>query len=124
MLIPGLSDYAALYREARRVTADAGTAYGAVSLLEAWLRTRGGFTYDERPPSSGAPLATFVTQTKRGYCQHFAGAMALMLRYLGVPARVAVGFTSGRYDSERGAGPSPTTRRTRGSRSGSAGTAG
>jgi D-tyrosyl-tRNA(Tyr) deacylase len=36
-----------------------------------------------------------VTRTKAGYCQHFAGAMALMLRLLGVPARVAVGFTSG-----------------------------
>ena len=39
--------------------------------------------------------STFVTRTKAGYCQHFAGAMALMLRMLGIPARVAVGFTSG-----------------------------
>ena len=37
-----------------------------------------------------------MTRTKAGYCQHFAGAMALMLRRLGVPSRVAVGFTSGR----------------------------
>jgi hypothetical protein len=37
-------------------------------------------------------------RTRRGYCQHFAGAMALMLRYLGIPARVAAGFTSGTYD--------------------------
>ena len=36
-----------------------------------------------------------------GYCQHFAGAMALMLRYLGIPARVAAGFTSGAYDAEQ-----------------------
>ena len=48
------------------------------------------------------PLVSFVTQTRAGYCQHFAGAMALMLRYLGVPARVAVGFSSGRYDAKRG----------------------
>ena len=41
------------------------------------------------------PLADFVLRGKRGYCQHFAGAMALMLRFLGVPARVAVGFTGG-----------------------------
>jgi hypothetical protein len=41
-----------------------------------------------------------VTDTKRGYCQHFAGAMALMLRYLGIPARVAAGFTSGSYDAD------------------------
>ena len=48
------------------------------------------------------PLVDFVTRTHRGYCQHFAGAMALMLRYLGIPARVAAGFTSGRYDKGSG----------------------
>ncbi|HEY2310128.1 MAG TPA: transglutaminase-like domain-containing protein, partial [Gaiellaceae bacterium] len=36
-----------------------------------------------------------------GYCQYFAGAMALMLRYLGIPARVAVGFAGGTYDSRQ-----------------------
>jgi hypothetical protein len=40
-----------------------------------------------------------VTTTHEGYCQFFAGAMALMLRYLGVPARVAVGFAGGKYDA-------------------------
>src|SRR6185369_13224440 len=47
------------------------------------------------------PLVQFVTQTKHGYCQHFAGAMALMLRSLGIPARVAVGFTSGSYQASK-----------------------
>ena len=57
--------------------------------------------------ASAAPAATSrrssssCTQTKRGYCQHFAGAMALMLRYLGIPARVAAGFTSGSYDEDK-----------------------
>ena len=41
-----------------------------------------------------------MERTKAGYCQHYAGAMALMLRYLGIPARVAVGFTSGDYDED------------------------
>ena len=68
--------------------------------IETWLRETGGFTYDESPPTpAGAPpLAHFVADGKRGYCQHFAGAMALMLRMLGVPARVAAGFTSGTYE--------------------------
>ena len=49
--------------------------------------------------AAGAPpLAHFVADGKRGYCQHFAGAMALMLRMLGVPARVAGGFTSGTFE--------------------------
>ena len=52
------------------------------------------------PPATGGapPLAHFVAEGKRGYCQHFAGAMALMLRMLGIPARVAAGFTSGNYE--------------------------
>ena len=47
------------------------------------------------------PLVGFVTRTHAGYCQYFAGAMALMLRYLGIPARVAVGFAGGTYDPKQ-----------------------
>jgi transglutaminase-like putative cysteine protease len=85
-----------LYDVARRVAGDATTPYGAVLALESWFRQTGGFRYDESPPHvDGPPLVAFVTRTRAGYCQHFAGAMALMLRQLGVPSRVAVGFTSG-----------------------------
>ena len=96
--------YRPLYLAARRVAGNAKNPYAATVALEAWFRSSGGFIYDEQPPPSapGVPtLVQFVTQTKRGYCQHFAGAMALMLRYLGIPARVAAGFTSGNYDSQR-----------------------
>ena len=85
-----------MWNIARRVTRDATTQYGAVLALESWFRQTGGFRYDESPPRvPGPPLEVFVARTKAGYCQHFAGAMTLMLRLLGVPARVAVGFTSG-----------------------------
>jgi protein-glutamine gamma-glutamyltransferase len=92
--------YESMWEEAQRLRADARTPYGAVVAIETWLRSTGGFGYDETPPASGGapPLAHFVAEGKRGYCQHFAGAMALMLRLLGVPARVAVGFTSGTYE--------------------------
>jgi hypothetical protein len=81
------------------VVGSASSPYGAALALESWLRTTGGFRYTTKPPSSGAePLLDFVLRTKRGYCQHFAGAMALMLRYLGIPSRVAEGFVSGTYD--------------------------
>ena len=92
--------YESMWREARRLRADARTPYGAVIAIETWLRSTGGFTYDESPSRPGGlpPLAHFVAEGKRGYCQHFAGAMALMLRMLGVPARVAAGFTSGTYE--------------------------
>jgi transglutaminase-like putative cysteine protease len=87
-------------RAAQRVTRGARTPYQAVVALESWFRSSGGFRYEEHPPrAEGVPaLVDFVTRTKAGYCQHYAGAMALMLRYLGIPARVAVGFTSGRWE--------------------------
>jgi transglutaminase-like putative cysteine protease len=97
--------YRPLYEVAKRIAGKATNPYAAAVAIEAWLRSSGDFTYDEQPPHARggmAPLVQFVTKTKRGYCQHFAGAMALMLRYLGIPTRVAAGFTSGRYDKASG----------------------
>jgi transglutaminase-like putative cysteine protease len=90
--------YRPLYAQAEQVAGGASNPYGAAVALETWFRESGGFIYDQHPRTAGpAPLVDFVTHSKRGYCQHFAGAMALMLRYLGVPSRVAEGFVSGKY---------------------------
>ena len=99
LLRGSLYQYAPLYAEAKRVVGNARNPYTAVVGLESWLRDSGRFRYDQHPPPTSGipPLAAFVSYTRRGYCQHFAGAMALMLRYLGIPARVAAGFTSGTY---------------------------
>jgi len=96
--------YYGLYHAAKQVVGKAPDPYAAVVGLESWLRDSGRFHYDEHPPSVPGvpPLVAFVTTTRSGYCQHFAGAMALMLRYLGIPARVAAGFTSGKYDDGSG----------------------
>ena len=91
-----------VYQAAQGVTSGAQSPYEAAALLETWFREAGGFVYDEQPPApiGGTPaLVDFVNTTKRGYCQHYAGAMALMLRLLGIPSREAVGFTSGEYKS-------------------------
>jgi protein-glutamine gamma-glutamyltransferase len=96
--------YAPVFDEAQRLAGRARSPYAATVALEAWFRSGGGFEYDETPPRrplGAPPLVYFLTESKAGYCQHFAGAMALMLRFLGVPARVAAGFTSGTYDRER-----------------------
>ena len=100
---PLLQPYRPLYEQARAVAGRPSNPYAAVVALEAWFRSQGGFVYDERPPfrRGTPPLVSFVTETKRGYCQYYAGAMALMLRWLGIPARVAAGFTSGTYDRDR-----------------------
>ena len=78
--------------------------------------------YTESPPSPGrlAPLDAFLFETKSGYCQHFSGAMALLLRMGGVPARVASGFSPGSRDGAHATWCATSTR-TRGSRSTSRG---
>jgi len=100
---PAVARYVPLEKAALAVAAGARSPYAAAVALESWFRGRGGFAYSSNPAVfAAAPLVGFVVQTREGYCQYFAGAMALMLRYLGVPARVAVGFSSGTYDVRRG----------------------
>jgi protein-glutamine gamma-glutamyltransferase len=91
--------YRPVWRDSQRITAGARSPYEATLLLERWFRGEGNFRYEEQPPrGTGAPpLVDFVETTRAGYCQHFAGAMTLMLRMLGIPARVAVGFTAGTW---------------------------
>jgi transglutaminase-like putative cysteine protease len=98
-LVRRLAPYRALLERARSVVGDTKSPYAAMVALERWFRATGGFTYSLQPPPTPGlpPLVGFVTQTQTGYCQHFAGAMALMARLLGVPARIAAGFVNGHY---------------------------
>lgn len=85
--------YAQVARLAERLTAGERNGYDAAVAINDHLRTT--YAYDEKPPESRLPLRAFLFQDKRGYCQQFSGAMALMLRMVGVPARVATGFAPG-----------------------------
>jgi transglutaminase-like putative cysteine protease len=96
-----LTPYLPLARLAESVAGRAPDPYDAVESLQRWFLWTGGFHYSNHPAVGKPPLVGFVTKTKAGYCQFFAGAMALMLRYLGIPARVAVGFAGGTYDTKR-----------------------
>jgi hypothetical protein len=96
---PDLNPYGYLARLADEVAGRARTPYGAVVRLEDWFVASGKFHYSNHPFVVRPALVGFVAKTHAGYCQFFAGAMALMLRYLGIPARVAVGFAGGKYDA-------------------------
>jgi transglutaminase-like putative cysteine protease len=87
------SPYARAFRLSRRLAAGQPTTYDVVKSVERYLQH--GFTYSERPPRRRYPLSSFLFQDKIGYCQQFSGAMALMLRMNGIPARVATGFSPG-----------------------------
>ena len=81
---------------ARRVTRGADNDYERAVRLQDWFARKGGFRYDTQVQSGSgtAAIAKFLEQ-KEGFCIHFAFSMASMARTLGIPARVAVGFTPG-----------------------------
>jgi transglutaminase-like putative cysteine protease len=92
------SPYGRMYRLARRLAAGSPTAYDAVRRIQDHLRRN--YAYDEKVPSHAFPLAAFLFKDRAGYCQQFSGAMALMLRMVGIPARVASGFAPGSYNGD------------------------
>ena len=87
------SPYGGMYGLAHRLTDGQPTTYDAVNAVEDYLRRN--YTYNERPPQHRYPLRAFLFKDGRGYCQQFSGAMALMLRMVGIPSRVAAGFSPG-----------------------------
>ncbi|HLN69069.1 MAG TPA: transglutaminaseTgpA domain-containing protein, partial [Streptosporangiaceae bacterium] len=84
-----------LTKLARQITAGLATEYGKARALATWLQTKGN--YDAAAPSfsDAAGLETFLTKTKSGVCVQFAYAMTVLARLVGIPARMAVGFTTG-----------------------------
>jgi transglutaminase-like putative cysteine protease len=92
------SPYAPAFALARRLATQSRTPYDYATRIEAYLGN--GYVYDEKPPVRLYPLESFLFDDKLGYCQQFAGTMALLLRMGGVPARVATGFATGVYDAK------------------------
>ncbi|SDY00970.1 Transglutaminase-like superfamily protein [Amycolatopsis xylanica] len=82
---------------ARQVTENATNNFDKATALWRFFTPSNGFVYDTKtaPKSSPDGLADFVLRGKRGFCEQFASAMAVMLRSLGIPSRVAIGFTPG-----------------------------
>lgn len=83
---------------AEQITAQAPTPYDKASALESYLRTRYSYTLQLPSALPADPLADFLFQRKRGHCEFFASAMTVMLRTLGVPARLVNGFRGGEFN--------------------------
>ena len=85
--------------EAVRITGEAATPYDKALALQDYLRSD-RFTYDKEVGAghSTEALLTFLFETRRGYCEQFAATFAALARAVGLPSRVAVGFTPGIQD--------------------------
>ncbi|HZU82500.1 MAG TPA: transglutaminaseTgpA domain-containing protein [Polyangiaceae bacterium] len=83
---------------AHRWTDDLPTADAKARRIEDRLRRE--FTYDLRSPSQGQPQPVdhFLFESRRGHCEFFSTAMALMLRSVGIPSRNVTGFVGGTWN--------------------------
>jgi transglutaminase-like putative cysteine protease len=84
------SPYGPMFALARGLSRGAASDYDVAGRIERYLQSTYG--YDRSVPLARYPLEAFLFSQRRGYCQQFSGAMALMLRMDGIPARVGVGF--------------------------------
>lgn len=84
----------------RGLTNDAPTVYDKVEALNDWLMHSGGFIYSRDVPflPQDHPVDAFILDAKSGHCELYASALALMVRSLGVPARVVSGYRGGDWD--------------------------
>lgn len=89
---------------ARQIVAEANavTVYDQSKAIEAYLRAN--IAYNESiptPPNNVDPVDWFLFTHQEGYCKYYASAMIVMLRALGIPARMAAGFSQGEWDEAR-----------------------
>ncbi len=81
--------------------ADARTPYDKARAIEAYLKTNFSYTLDLKPAKKD-PLAEFLFDLREGHCEYFATALTVMLRSIGIPARVVNGFQMGEYNQVSG----------------------
>lgn len=80
-------------------TVGATNPYDQAKAIETYLRRE--IAYNETipaPPAGVDPIEWFLFVQREGYCTYYATSMVTMLRSLGIPARMAAGFSQGEFD--------------------------
>jgi hypothetical protein len=98
---PGLIEMAAEVIRQHELTA--GSSLDKALALERHFLAAGAYQYSlnldfPRDPTLD-PIEDFVVNDRTGTCQHFASALAVMLRSQGIPARLVVGYKGGTFNS-------------------------
>lgn len=98
-LPPGSDDLRALAEE---MTGGTTNALGVALALEQGLQRRCRYVLATRAPLREDPVRWFLFRSREGHCEFFASSMVLLLRTLGIPARLQAGFAGGEPDGEGG----------------------
>ena len=83
---------------AQKVTLKAESAYAKARALERHLQENYRYSLDIETSVQENPIEDFLFIRKTGYCEHYASAMVVLLRTLGIPARLATGFLGGEWN--------------------------
>jgi transglutaminase-like putative cysteine protease len=87
---------------AEKITSAATNDFDKAAAVENYLRTRFGYTLELPQTAVKDPIANFLFERKQGHCEYFASSMAVLLRSLGIPARVVNGFRSDEFNDLTG----------------------
>ena len=97
--LPENEDTAEVARLAREITAPYSNRYDQALAIERYLKQNYAYDLDVPPlPEDRDAVTWFLFEERRGYCEHFASAMAVMARSAGIPARVVTGYAGGSYN--------------------------
>jgi transglutaminase-like putative cysteine protease len=89
---------------ANRIIAGTDSPYTKAVRIETYLRNSYPYTLDVPPPPKGRDAVDyFLFEAPGGFCSYYASAMTVMLRAVGVPARLVTGYAMGKYDEARNA---------------------
>lgn len=85
-------------RLAHEIIGERTDRYEQALALESYLRGL-PYAYQVQPlPGGGDAVDQFLFDMRQGYCTYYASSMAVLARSLGIPARVATGYSTGSYD--------------------------
>jgi protein-glutamine gamma-glutamyltransferase len=87
---------------AAQISSSASNSYDKSVAVERYLKTHYGYTLQLPSAPVADPLGNFLFERKQGHCEYFASSMAVMLRTLGIPARVVNGFRSDEFNDLTG----------------------
>jgi transglutaminase-like putative cysteine protease len=80
---------------AQDMLADAGSAEAYIRAVLSRFSQQDYYYTLQPPPLGSNPVDRFLFETKRGFCEHYASAFAVMMRAAGIPARIVLGYQGG-----------------------------
>lgn len=86
-------------RLARRITEKIGNDLGKALAIESFLKQNYGYSLANLPGEASDPLYDFLFVSRAGHCEYFATAQAILMRAVGIPARLVNGFHRGEFNT-------------------------